>query len=236
MMLRPIAFNRGFTLVELMVSMSIGTIVMLAVFSTYIYLGRNLTRLSYRATLESQSRKILGTFSSDIRNAKSVKSISDTGTGTGRAIELILTLFNSDPSKGTVPTLEVAYKYSYDAMDGIWVLTRDPDGNGLPRAPVRLNSAIGSNSVQVPVGLTLSSGDQLFSFTTASGNTFTTSGTGPTYQTTSTLVPMSVKQVAISFTLQAGTAAVQGQQGTLNSYAVASGRIPLVNHQLPDGS
>lgn len=236
MTMRPLASSRGFTLVELLVSMSIGMIVMAAVFSTYTYLGRNLTRLSYRSTLENQSRKILNTFAADIRNTKAIKSTSDTGTGSSRIIELLLTLHNTDASKGTVPTMEVAYQYSYNSTDGVWILTRDPDGNALPQLPVKLNYMIGNSNVKVPVSLTLPADNQLFRYTTSFGDTYTTTGTGPTYQVTDTLVPMSIKQVAIGFILQAGNAAIQGQQGTQTSYQVASGRMPLINHSLPDGS
>lgn len=236
MIMRPFSSVRGFTLVELMVSMSIGTVVMAAVFSTYLYLGRNLTRLSYRSTLESQSRRILNTFATDIRNTKSIKSTNDTGSGTGRIIDLTLILHNTDASKGTVPTMEVAYRYAYNATENIWILTRDPDGSTLAKPPVRLNYTIGDSKVQVPVTLLLPADNQLFSYTTSYDNTFTTAGTGPTYQTTATLVPMSIKQVAIGFILQAGTATIQGQQGTQSSYQVASGRLPLVNHTLPDGT
>ena len=47
---------------------------------------------------------------------------------------------------------------------------------------------------------------------------------------------MSIKQIEISFILQAGVAGLQDQQGTLTQYRIASGRIPFVNRQLPDGS
>jgi prepilin-type N-terminal cleavage/methylation domain-containing protein len=226
--MRPSAHNRGFTLVELLVSMSIGTIVMLAVFSTYTYLGRNLTRLSYQSTLESQSRKILNTLASDIRNAKSIKATNDTGTGTSRISELFLILYNTDASKGTVPTMEVVYKYSYDLTDNNWIFTRDPDGSGLPNSPVKLNYPIGSGNVQLPV--TMPSFSFLF---------YTTSGGDPVSQFASPappITPISIKQVAINFTLKTGNTAIQGQQGTLTSFTVSSGRMPLLNRPLPDGT
>ena len=205
MSMRPLASSRGFTLVELVVSMSIGTVVMLAVFSTYLYLGRNLTRLSYRSTLESQSRKILNTFATDIRNAKSVANPPAANPST-----TTLALKMTDSST-------VVYNFSADK------LTRNP-GTGA----VILNYDIGDPHVQVPVTM------PSFSFLY-----YTTTGGNPVSQFSSPappITPMSIKQVAINFTLQAGTAAIQGQQGTLTSYPVASGRMPLLNRPLPDGS
>jgi len=196
MIMRSTTPNRGFTLVELLVSMSIGSIVMLAVFSTYIFLGRNLTRLSYRSTLETQSRKILTTFATDIRNAK---SITNPSTST-------LTLKMTDGAT-------VIYNYSANK------LTRNPNGSGA----IELNYDI--INLQVPVTM------PNFSF-----RYYTTANNTPTYQATTTIVPMSIKQIAINYTLQAGTAAIQGQQGTLTSYTAASGRMLLLNRQLPDGS
>lgn len=202
----------GFTLVELMISMSLGMIVMLAVFSTYSYLGRNLTRLSYRSVLETQGRKIRETFAADIRGAKSITNAS--------ATTLTLAMIGGG---------SVAYTYNGGQ------LTRDPDGSGAMQ-PVLLNYMISDGGVQIPTSAILPANGNLFSYNTATGNTFTTAGTGPTYQNTTTLVPLSIKQVAVNFTLQAGTTAIQGQQGTLNLYQVSSGWLQLINRQLPDGT
>ncbi len=225
----PLPANRGFTLVELLVSMSLAVVVMAAVFSTYLYLGRNLTRLSYRSTLESQSRKILNTLTTDIRNAKSVVNASATG--------LSLNVYNQDAGKGPVPLMKVVYAQTTATYpDGTTAnkLTRttsNPDGSGASPS-VTLNNDIGDANSQVQVSMT----NLNFLYTTTTGNTFTTSGTGPSYQNTTTLVPMSIKQVAMVFVLQAGSSNIQGQQGTQSSYQVASGRMPLMNHPLPDGS
>ncbi len=190
---RPQVSHRGFTLVEVLISMSLAMIVMAAVFSTYLYLGRNLTRLSYRTVMESQSRKILTTLTTDIRKTKSILSASSTD----------LSLAMIDGSTVT---------YLYNASK----LTRDPDGPGIA-SPVLLNYDI--KPTILPVAM------PIFSF-----QYYTTSGGDPM----PTL--MSIKQVAINFTLQAGTAAIEGQQGTFSEYPVASGKMPLINRQLPDGT
>lgn len=193
-----------------MVSMSIGMVVMLAVFTTYNYLGRNLTRLSYRHILESQSRKILAALAGDIQKTKSIATASST------ALSLRLIDGNS-------------VDYNFDAGTG--KISRDPDGAG-PAPAAILNYDIGDANVQVPVTLPNFS----FIYYTTTGNAFTVAGSGPTYQNTSTVVPKSIKQVAVNFTLQAGTSAIQGQQGTLTTYPVTSNRQLIVNRSMPDGS
>jgi prepilin-type N-terminal cleavage/methylation domain-containing protein len=210
MTMRPTANSRGFTLVELMISMSLGTVVMLAVFSTYNYLGRNLTKLSYRHILESQSRKILTSLAGDIRKTKSIAAASATA--------LNLRLIDGS-----------SVDYTFNAGTG--KISRDPDGAG-PAPAAILNYDIGDANVQVPVTLPNFS----FTYYTTTGNAFTVAGTGPTYQNTTTIVPKSIKQVVISFTLQAGTTAIQGQQGTLTTYPVTSNRQLFVNRSMPDGS
>ena len=210
--------NRGFTLVELIVSLSLGLVVILAVFSTYLYLGRNLTQLSYRNALESQSRKILTTFASDIRNTKSVTSAA--------ATNLALTIYNQDATLGSVPTMAVTYDFS----------TSGANPNKLTRNGVPLVKDAQDTSISVMIAMLLPTNGKLFSYSTTTGNTYTTAGTGPTYQATNTLVPISIKQVAINFSLQAGDPLIQGAQGTLSTYPVASGQMPLINRQLLDGN
>lgn len=205
----------GFTLFELMISMSLGTVVMLAVFSTYNYLGRQLTRLSYQNILESQSRKILTSLTNDVRNARSITAATPT--------TLSLRLMDGN-----------SVEYTYDSSTN--KLRRDPDGTG-PLPPIILNYDIGDSQLQAPVSLQLPANNHLFIFVTTSGNYFTgTGGTGPTYQNEEVLVPRSIKQIAISFQLHAGTSAVQGNLGTLTTMNVTSGRMTLVNRQLPDGT
>lgn len=204
--MRPFAFNRGFTLVELMVSMSIGTVVMLAVFSTYLYLGRSLTRLSYRSALEGQSRKILNTFATDIRNALSVANPPAANPSASS-----LSLKMRDGST-------VVYDFSVNQ------LSRNAGGSGA----VVLNNNIGDSNVQVPVTM------NNFSFLY-----YTTSGGNPVSQFTAPappITPISIKQVALSFTLQAGVPAIQGQQGTLTRYPVTSRRMSFINRPLLDGN
>jgi hypothetical protein len=66
-------------LVETLFAMTLCGMIVAAMLSTYLYLGRNLTRLSYRSALESQSRRILTTLGTDLRKSKSISNLSSTG-------------------------------------------------------------------------------------------------------------------------------------------------------------
>jgi prepilin-type N-terminal cleavage/methylation domain-containing protein len=90
------ARSRAFTLVEVLVSMSLSAAILAAVLSSYVFLGRNLVRLGNYQALETKSREALGYLQRDLGAAQSVK----TGT-TPSASSLTLVL----------PTGEVTYTY-----------------------------------------------------------------------------------------------------------------------------
>jgi len=188
--------HRGYTLVELMIGLTLASVLMLAVLSTYLFLGRGSTRLSYQHALEIEARSMIETLASDVRNTKSIASASATGLG------LVL-----------VDGSTVTYSYASNT------LTRDP-GTGA----VALIKDIKGEKVQVSVTL------PAFAF-----SYYTTTGGSPTYQSSGTLEPISIKQVAFNGTLQAGTT-TQAQVGTMTSFPVASGWIIFRNRQLPDGT
>lgn len=66
--------SAGFTLVELLISSTVAGFVLAAVLSAYIFIGRNLARLSSYQSLENESRKALAYLSRDLMLARSVKS------------------------------------------------------------------------------------------------------------------------------------------------------------------
>jgi prepilin-type N-terminal cleavage/methylation domain-containing protein len=192
-----LSVRRGYTLVELMIGMTLASVLMLGVLSTYLFLGRNSTRLSYQHALEIQARTILNSLALDVRNTKQITSASSSGV-----------------SLKLVDGSTVTYSYSAGA------LTRDT-GSG----PVALTSDIKGEKVQVAVTLP-----------TCTFTYFTTTDGDPTSQFGATLVPLSVKQVAVNLVLQAGTAGVQDQAGTMTSFKIASGWLLFRNKQLPDGT
>lgn len=86
----------GLTLVELLIGSSLASMVMAAVLSSFVFLGRNLTRLANYHSLEAKGREALTYLSRDLAVAQSVKS----GT-TPTASTVILVL----------PAGEVTYTY-----------------------------------------------------------------------------------------------------------------------------
>ena len=88
----------GFTLVELLVGMSLALVVMTGVLSTFAFLGRNLNRLANQQQLESEARRALAYFAQDVRMASGLSSPGDA------QIELAVTA-------GTV-TRKVIYFYN----------------------------------------------------------------------------------------------------------------------------
>jgi prepilin-type N-terminal cleavage/methylation domain-containing protein len=64
--------DRGFTLVELLIATSLGSVVLLAVLSTFLFLGRSGANISNYAEMEAQARSALEIFAVDARMAKDV--------------------------------------------------------------------------------------------------------------------------------------------------------------------
>ena len=96
---RP-ALSRGFTLVEVLVSASLAAAVMAAVLSSFVFLGRNLTRLANYQALETKGREALTYLRHDLAVAAAVKPGT---TPTASSVTLVL------------PAGEVTYTYDSTA-------------------------------------------------------------------------------------------------------------------------
>jgi Tfp pilus assembly protein PilW len=99
----------GFTLVELLIGLSLSLTIMAAVLSGYLFLGRSLSRLVNQQTLETEGRRTLGQFAQDVRAASSI-------SGTPSVSALTLTI----PSGASTTTVA----WSYNSTTG--TLTRTP--------------------------------------------------------------------------------------------------------------
>ena len=66
------ATRRGFTLVEVLISTSIGSMVLAGVMSTFLMLGRSGANLANYSVMEAQSRRALEEFSQDLRMASGI--------------------------------------------------------------------------------------------------------------------------------------------------------------------
>ncbi len=89
--------QRAFSLVELLIGASLGGVVMTAMLSAVVFVGRNLSRLASYQALENESRKALAYLRADLAVAKAVKSGT---TPTASTVTLVL------------PGGEVTYTYS----------------------------------------------------------------------------------------------------------------------------
>jgi prepilin-type N-terminal cleavage/methylation domain-containing protein len=96
---RPV-LSRGFTLVEVLVSTSLAAMVLAAVLSSFVFLGRNLTRLANYQALETKGREALAYLRHDLAVAEAVKSGT---TPTASSVTLVL------------PASEVTYTYDSTA-------------------------------------------------------------------------------------------------------------------------
>lgn len=70
--------RRGFTMVELMVAATLGTIIMAAVMSAFLFIGRSSIMLRNYADLETQARNAMETFAQDVRMSSAVTWASET--------------------------------------------------------------------------------------------------------------------------------------------------------------
>lgn len=114
MSISPFKKIAGFTLVEVLIGASLALIVMSAVLSSYVFLGRNFTRslglsASNQPSLESQGRRALYNFTRDVRMATGI-------SGTPGVSSLTLTL----PTNSGTTTVT----YTYDSTAK--TLTRTP--------------------------------------------------------------------------------------------------------------
>lgn len=64
--------SAAFTLVELLVGMTLSLTIMTAVLSAYTFLGRNLARITNQETLETAARRTLLMFGQDVRMASGI--------------------------------------------------------------------------------------------------------------------------------------------------------------------
>lgn len=96
----------GFTLVELLVGMTLALVVMTGVLATFTFLGRNLNRLANQQKLESEARRALAYFAQDVRMASGLSSPGDTqlelAVPAGTATRKIIYYYNSAASATTV--------------------------------------------------------------------------------------------------------------------------------------
>ena len=170
--------HRGFTLAEVLVSTALAGMLLLAMLSTYLYLGRNLTKLANLQVLEEKSRIALGFINRDLQMASSVSAPTSSG--------VVLTF----PSGGTVT-------YIYNVID-----PADPDPSLYPR----LKRVATFGAFQTTLLLRADCTAFEFHYYSTTGSTELVADASNPANTT--LVPLSVKRIGVDFTLERGSAAL----------------------------
>lgn len=107
--LRPRSDPAGFTLIEVMISMSLALIVMAAMMSTFLYLGRNLNRLANQHRLESAGRLTLSQFARDARQAEAASSVADASDPTTKPTDSAVKFWNIATPGGGVTNVSYTY-------------------------------------------------------------------------------------------------------------------------------
>ncbi len=104
MITRTLNKNAGFTLVELIVATTLSLMIMAAILSSYVFLGRNFTRSlgltgTNQPTLENQSRRTLAYFAQDARMASGLVTTLNPPLFAPTATTMTLILPTSSGSK-----------------------------------------------------------------------------------------------------------------------------------------
>ncbi len=203
--------SRGFTLVEVLIGMTLALVMIGAVLTTFTFLGRSFTRtlgigIANQPNLEIQGRRVLGYFTNDVRTAASVYWSSTTPTYYPSSTEF--TLLVPDPTGGT---RRVTYYYNSSSAAVIYLSCTVP-----AKTLVRIDQTASVMTVLHTNLLTCS-----FSYYDSATTPYTTF--------TSSSYLSGIKQVALLLTAQVGSSTNR----TLSEiYTVASPRLAIGNKGL----
>lgn len=125
--------SHGFTLVEVMIGMTLALIVMAAMMNTFLYLGRNLNRLANQHLLETTSRLTLSQFGRDARQAEAASNTADLDSAgpTTAPTDSAVKFWNIPTSNGGVTNV------TYDFNSITQTLTRSDSASGTSRVILR---------------------------------------------------------------------------------------------------
>ena len=204
----------GFTLVELLIGSTLAAMILLAMLSSYLFLGRNLGRLVNQQLVQSQSRRTLATFTQDVRMTSGI-------VGTPSATSLTLTLPTNTGSKS------VAYYFNNSSATATVTLV-GYSTTILPYNLVRVDGSTGATQVLHTTLLTFA-----FSYYDSSSNSGTSEPDKPYTIFDSSAAGFGsfsgIKQIALTLTAQTGSS-TDGTQTPV--YQVASSRLVIRNRAL----
>lgn len=215
--------NRGFTLVELLVGVTLSGMVMAAVLSSYIFLARSFTRLSNQQVLESEARRTLTYFSRDVQAATGIATISTSPTSPA-ANRVDLTVPTTTGSTNTV-----TYYYNSDLTDNATVSVNGTDVI-MPAASLTRCVYNGTTVTSLTLLRYITDGDtdetdndlQIRYYDNSSNEYTAATLSAGSYLT-------SIKQLSLEFSTQTGVS-LSGTQTLV--YRVASARLLIHNSVL----
>ncbi|MDI1335309.1 MAG: prepilin-type N-terminal cleavage/methylation domain-containing protein [Lacunisphaera sp.] len=201
---------RGFSLVELLVGMSLALMVMTAILSSYTYMGRSLARLVNQQSLQSEARRALAYFAQDVRMAS---GLTDTANLSATRVSLTL-------PTGT-GTNTITYYYNSTAISGS--TTSDAvtvNGTSVSMSREALTRCVydGTTVTSLTLVKNITSSGFTFAYYDATGNTYTSY---------TNYLP-GIKQLSFSYTVQKGDS-FNGTQTLVQQFA--SPRLILRNRQ-----
>lgn len=212
----------AFTLVEVLIGMSLALMVMTAVLTTYVTIGRNFTRSlgissANQPTLSTQARRTIATFAQDVRMASGLTVVSTSPTSpTSSRVDLIV------PS--AAGTNLVTYYYNSTAISGATVSDNiTVNGTSIAMRREALTRCVYNGSTVTSLLLHTNLLTCTFTYYDNSGNPYISSDLG-----SSNYLP-GIKQLALKITSRAGSAT----NGTLTQiYETNSQRLILRNKSL----
>ena len=193
----------GFTLVELMIGAALSAALMMAVISSYVYLGRGLARLANQQTLETEARRTLGYFTQDVQSAS---GLTDTGNLSASRVSLVV------PAAGGNNT--VTYYYNNTSSDAPVTI----NGTSVTMTANALTRCVynGSTVTSQLLLRNITSGGLALKYYDAAGRP---------YASYVNYLP-GITQLALQFSTQVGNSS-NGTQTLV--YPVATGRLALRN-------
>lgn len=127
----------GFTLVELLVAVSLAGIVMTGMLTTYLFLGRSLVRLNNQQSLDEESRRLLLEFSQDFRKASRIAATTSPTTPSDTEVRFWVPTSTSE--------FVITYRYTAGAnFTGTVTRETAPDLSSAPTTSRVVASNLGS--------------------------------------------------------------------------------------------
>jgi Tfp pilus assembly protein PilW len=207
-----LATSSGFTLVELLIGASLALMVMTAVLTTYVTVGRNFTRSlgvssANQPTLDTQARRTLAAFAQDVRMASGIDT-------TGTAPRVVPSATGVTLIQPTTSGSKYVTYYFNNTASPVTLSTYTIPALSLVRIDLSTSTALTLHQNLLTCSLT---------YYDNSGNSYTAS------DLSSRNYLLGIKQLSLSFTSQAGSAT----NGTLTQvYYTDSPRVLLRNRSL----